>query len=191
MSSNYSISGRQANWYGLLFAIPVFLIAGIPYILIWYESGIGWRNGLLSIITRNQAIIQQAIDAKWWLLFLLFAGVVVHELIHGVVMAAFAKNGRKSVSFGFNFRVFAPYTHCKEALTPDAYRLSLVMPGILLGDIPVLISWFTGNILFLFFGILFTWAAAGDVILLWMSRNITDGMLQDHPEQIGFIHIEE
>jgi len=186
-----TISGRQANLYGFLFVIPIMLIDGIPYILIWCEKGLGWQDGLLSVIIQNQAIIQQAIDAKWWLLLLFLPGVVVHELIHGVVMAAFAPNGWKSVSFGFNLKAFAPYAHCKEPLTPNAYRLSLMMPSFILGDILVLVSWFTGNILFLSFGILFYWAAAGDVILLWLSRNITDGMLQDHPEKIGFVHIQE
>ena len=186
-----TLSGRQANWYGFLFVIPIALIDGIPYLLIWCEKGLGWRNAFLSVIVQNQSILQQAINAKWWLLFLFLTGVVLHELIHGIVMAAYAKQGWKSVSFGFNIKAFAPYAHCSEPLTPNAYRISLVMSGILLGDVPVIISLFTGNILFLFFGILFTWAAAGDVILLWMSRNINDGMLQDHPEKIGFVHIEQ
>ncbi len=187
----YTIIGWQANLYGLLFVIPVLLLAGIPYLFIWYEPGNSWQESLFSIIHLNKANIQQAIDAKWWLFLLLLAGVVLHELIHGICMAASASNGWKSVSFGFNMKAFAPYAHCKEPLTPDAYRLSLAMPGCLLGDIPVLISWFTGDILFLFFGILFCWAAAGDVIILWMSRKIANGMLQDHPDKVGFVHIEE
>ena len=65
------------------------------------------------------------------------------------------------------------------------------MPGIVLGDIPVLISWFTGNLPCLFFGMIFYCAAAGDIVLLWMSRNITGGMAQDHPEKIGFVHVED
>jgi hypothetical protein len=188
-NTSYTLSGRQANLYGLLFALPVLLFAAIPYILIWCKFENNLRDFFYPIIERNMPVIQQAIDAKWWLIVLLLGGIVLHELTHGIIMAAFAKNGWKSVSFGFNIKAIAPYAHCNEPLTPFAYRLSLMMPGILLGDIPVLISWFTGNIVFLLFGILFYWAAAGDVILLWMSRNIDDGMLQDHPEKIGFIHI--
>ena len=187
----YTLSGKQANLYGLLFAVPALLLGGVPYIIIWCERGGGWRDALLSIIYRNEAVIRQAIDMKWRLLLLLLVGMVVHELIHGVMMAMSARNGWKSVSFGFNPKAIAPYAHCREPLTPCAYRLSLVMPGILLGDVPVLIGWFTGNILFLFFGILFWWAASGDIIVLWLSRNITGGMLQDHPDKIGFVHIEE
>jgi len=190
----YTLSGRQANLYGLLFIIPVLLVDTVPYLLIWCERGRGWAEGWLSLIHRNMPIIQQVVDAPLWLLLLpmaFLAGIVLHVLMHGIVMAAFAKNGWKSVSFGFNVQAFAPYTHCNEPLSPNAYRLTLVMPGILLGDVPVLISWFTGNILFLFFGILFTLCAAGNIIIVWLSRNITDGKLQDHPEKIGFVHIEK
>ena len=187
----YILSGRKVNLYGLLFIVPVLLLAGVPYIIIWYDFGGSWQEGFLPIIYRNQVILQQAIDLKWWLLLVLLAGIVLHELIHGVCMALSARKGWKSVSFGFNAKAIAPYAHCKEPLSIGAYRLSLVMPGILLGDIPALISWFTGNILFLFFGILFYWAAAGDIIILWMSRNITGGMVQDHPDKIGFVHVEE
>lgn len=186
----YTISGRKANLYGLLLGIPTLLLGGIPYFIIWYERGESWKEAFLSIIYRNEAIIRQAIDMKWRVFLLLLAGIALHELIHGVCMAMSARKGWKSVSFGFNAKAIAPYAHCKEPLTLFAYRLSLVMPGILLGDIPVLISWFTGNILFLFFGILFWWAASADIIVLWLSRRITEGMLQDHPDKIGFIHIK-
>jgi len=189
--TEYTLSGLRANLYGLLYVIPVLLLAGVPYMLFWGDAASGWPDYLLSVVYRNKTIIQQAIDAKWWLLLLLLAGIVLHELIHGICMAVFSKNGWKSIMFGFNPKAIAPYAHCREPLSPDAYRLSLVMPGMLLGDIPVLISWFTGNMLFLFFGILFCWAASGDVTVLWLSRKITSGMLQDHPSKIGFIHIEE
>ena len=189
--TEYTLSGLRANLYGLLYVIPVLLLAVVPYTFFWSDAASGWPDYLLSVVYRNKAIIQQAIDAKWWLLLLLLAGIVLHELIHGICMAVFSKNGWKSIMFGFNPKAIAPYAHCREPLSPDAYRLSLVMPGMLLGDIPVLISWFTGNMLFLFFGILFCWAASGDVTVLWLSRKITSGMLQDHPSKIGFIHIEE
>ena len=187
----YTLSGRQANLYQLFFVIPVLFLAGVPYMLIWCDMKLGWPGCFLPVMQHNMPVIQEIIQNPLWMLLatlIIFLGVVMHELIHGLTMAAFTKNGWKSVSFGFNVSAFAPYTHCNEPLSPDIYRLTLVMPGILLGDVPVLISWFTGNILFLFFGILFTLAASSDVIVLWMSRKITDGKLLDHPDKIGFFH---
>ena len=188
----YTVSGRQANLYGLLYIIPVLLFSCFPYILIWSEAGSSWKDRLSLILDHNQVNLHSVIDTHWWLLLLvLIAGIVLHELIHGIFMATFARDGWKSVSFGFNLKAMAPYAHCKEPLKINEYRLSLAMPGILMGEVPVLISWFTGNILVLFFGILFCWAAFGDLMIIWLSRNITDGLLQDHPKKIGFIHIEK
>ena len=189
----YTLSGRQANLYGLLFGIPVLLITVVPYIFIWCDLRVGFPDSFSPVVFRNITFVQLVMDTSLWLFLVplaIVAGVVLHELIHGICMAAFSRNGWKSVSFGFSIKAFAPYAHCKEPLHPDAYRLSLVMPGFLLGDVPVIISWFTGNILFLLFGILFCWAAAGDVVIFWMSRKITSGRLQDHPDKIGFIYVD-
>lgn len=189
----YTLSGFQVNLYGLLFVLPVLLLAGVPFLLIWCDMKLGWPDCFFPLIQQNKPILQSAIQNPLWLFMaplLIFFGIVMHELIHGLSMVAFTKNRWKSVSFGFNVRALAPFAHCSEPLKPDVYRFTLVMPGILLGDVPVIISWFTGNILFLCFGILFTWAAAGDVTVLWLSRHITGGMLQDHPDKVGFVHID-
>ena len=192
--TSYTLSGLRANLYGLLFALPVFVFVCTPYILIWCDLKRGAPDCFVPVIHKNIALINIAIDTPWFfwvsLLLIMFLGIVLHELIHGAVMAFFAKNGWRSIEFGFKIKSFAAYTHCKQPLKPNAYRLSLIMPGILLGDIPTLMSWLTGNVLFLFVGVIFYCAAAGDIVMLWRSRNITDGMLQDHPEKIGFIHFE-
>ncbi|GHT24433.1 hypothetical protein FACS189430_09340 [Bacteroidia bacterium] len=130
-------------------------------------------------------------DNKWWCLLLILFSIALHEAIHGVCMASMASNGWQSVTFGFNLKAMAPYAHCKEPLTPLAYRICLAMPAVVLGDIPALVGWCTGNILWLLYGILFLWAAAGDLIILYLSRNIHAGFLQDHPDKIGFIHLPE
>lgn len=187
----YTIPGWQANTLGLMFVVPVLLVYGIPYFFIWREPDAGLRDGWLSIIHHNKMLLNNAVSAGWLTVLLLAAGIVLHELIHGMFMAFFAANGWRSVSFGFNIRAFAPYAHCKEPLKPAAYRISAVMPAVLLGDIPAIIGWISGNILVLFFGVLFAWAAAGDWIVLWLSRRIDSGMIQDHPDKIGFIHIIE
>ena len=189
--ASYTLSGRQANLYGLLFVVPFLILTFVPYLIIWCDLNDNSLQGLLLQIVRlNMPVIRQVIDLKWLVLLLFLAGVMLHEIIHGICMAAFAKNGWKSVKFGFNIKAFAPYAHCKEPLSPFGYKISLAMPGMILGDIPMIISWCTGNIMFLLFGFFFYIAASGDLVLLWMSRNITDGMLQDHAEKIGFEHIE-
>ncbi|HET6528317.1 MAG TPA: hypothetical protein VFG39_06165, partial [Balneolaceae bacterium] len=44
------------------------------------------------------------------------------------------------------------------------------------------------------FGLLFTLAAGGDILILWLLRKVDDGLLvQDHPDLVGCVvlgHIE-
>jgi hypothetical protein len=187
-SDGYTISAGRANALGLLFVLPVALLCGVPFVLIGY-SGLEATEVFAAIIHQNKDVLAKAIDMKWCLFAFVLLSVVLHELIHGIFMAICASKGWKSVSFGFNRKALAPYAHCKEPLTPCKYRISLIMPALLLGALPTLISWRTGNILLLFYGMLFLWTAAGDFIILFLSRKIKTGMLQDHSEKIGFTHI--
>ena len=71
-----------------------------------------------------------------------------------------------------------------EAARKNKYIVSLVMPGILLGIIPAIFSLVIGNFYLLIFGIVFTIAASGDLILLirickygndsWIEDKITN-----------------
>ena len=187
----YTIPGGKANLYGLLGILPVAFLYCLVFTLIWRIPGTGLWTGWISVIALNKPLLLKTIDAGWLVLVVILAGIMAHELIHAVFMASFSEKGFRSVSFGFNLKAVAPYTHCKEKLSPLAYRVSLMMPAILLGDLPALAGLITGNILFLFFGIIFTWAATGDFIVLWLGRHLSNGSFQDHPEKIGFIHIEE
>ncbi|MDR0814629.1 MAG: DUF3267 domain-containing protein [Bacteroidales bacterium] len=183
--TEYTLPGWKANLFGLLFLLPAVVVYGLPFYLIWRPDAPYFLS------EESKSLILFAVDHKYLCLLVLLFSIALHEAIHGVCMAAVAPNGWKSVSFGFNLKAMAPYAHCKEPLTPMAYRICLLMPAAVLGDIPALVGWCTGNILWLLYGVLFLWAAAGDVIILYMSRNIRDGQLQDHSDKIGFIHLPE
>ncbi|MDR3094045.1 MAG: DUF3267 domain-containing protein [Bacteroidales bacterium] len=183
--TEYTLPGWKANLFGLFFLLPSVLLYGLPFYLIWQ----GDTSYFFS--DKSRTLIHFAVDNKWWCLLIILFSIALHELIHGICMASLAPNGWKSVSFGFNLKAMAPFAHCKDSLTPLSYRICLIMPAAVLGDIPVIIAWCTGNILWLLYGILFLWAAAGDIIIIYMSRNIHTGLLQDHPDKIGFIHLPE
>ncbi|MEA4948613.1 MAG: hypothetical protein VB068_03025, partial [Petrimonas sp.] len=90
-----TISIEKASRVGLIITIPVFLVFTVPYVLI-YDKGLSdlfeyFRNGIS--------------PAKIAIGFLLFTaavviGIVLHELIHGITWALFAKKGFKSIRFG-------------------------------------------------------------------------------------------
>jgi hypothetical protein len=54
------------------------------------------------------------------------------------------------------------------------------------------ISLFTGDILLFFFGFLYTTAAGGDFLILWIIRNVKPNTLvEDHPSNAGCYIFEQ
>ncbi len=123
--------------------------------------------------------------------FLLLFGILAHELIHMFVWALFAKKPLRVFKLGFQWKSLTPYAHCKEPMDIQPYRLGSFAPGLLLGILPWLMSLFTGNFLLFFFGFLYTTAAGGDFLILWIIRNIKPNTLvEDHPTHAGCYVIE-
>lgn len=162
-----------ANIFGLLILIPIIIFYGIPYFLIWgynYERPENFNS--------------------FFLLFILcfLVGVVIHELIHGITFAAFAKSGFKSIRFGVMWKMITPYCNCKESLKIKHYIIGALMPGIVLGLIPAILAVVFGSYFLLLVGVVFTIAASGDVLIVWSLRkeNKNDYVL-DHPSEAGCI----
>ena len=166
------MSAGKVNLYAMIFFIPIFLLFGLPFILIWcIETVKAGKNDFIN---------------EYFLLILL-SGIIVHELLHGIIWAKYANNGFKSIKFGVKWKVLTVYCHCKEPLQVKYYSLGGVLPGIVLGIIPSLIALVTGNSLLIVFGILFTWAACGDMFILWKLRKLdSETYISDHPSKIGF-----
>lgn len=166
----------KANLYSLSFLIPTLIVFLIPFLLIWHDS-------------LNVEDFQGLIKGKLFLfLGLLIAGIFLHEAIHGLTWAIFCKNGFKSIKFGVIWKAITPYCHCKEVLPIWHYRLGTIMPGLILGFIPALIGIISGSVLALIFGIVFTVAAGGDFIFIWLLRKeASNRYVEDHPDKIGCI----
>jgi hypothetical protein len=117
---------------------------------------------------------------------ILILGIFFHELIHGTIWAGYCKNGFRSILYGFNRKAFSPYCHCTEILKINHYRLGTLMPGLITGLLPSLVGIITGNMMILILGMLFTLAAGGDFISLWMLRKAPENSYaEDHPDEIG------
>jgi hypothetical protein len=122
-----------------------------------------------------------------WYFFPIFAaGIVVHELIHGLSWMAAGRLPFAQMKFGFQLKTLTPYAHCTVPITKRAYVFGTLMPAAALGCIPFFISLITGNGWVLIFGILFTFAAVGDFLIVWLIRTVPwNAMVEDHPENAG------
>jgi len=167
----------KANIFAILLAIPVALIYGIPYVLLWHNK-IGAASQSSGNIFHgvNMLIITG----------IMLLGIVVHELIHGVTWAIYAKRGFRSIRFGIMLKLLTPYCHCKEALQVKHYIIGAIMPAIILGLLPAIYGIATGDHGIVMFGGFFTIAAGGDFMIIHLLRNERmETMVQDHPSEAG------
>lgn len=176
----------KANIFALFLFIPIILLYTLPFYLIW------GRNENLFVFIKNILEITSLSSALLGVLVVVI-GVVVHELIHGITWSCYTKNGFRSIKFGILMKMLTPYCHCKEPLRVRQYIIGALMPSIILGIIPIMYAWYSGNIHILLFAIFFTVSAAGDfmiVQLIW--REDMRSLVLDHPSEAGcFIYKKE
>ncbi|MBA4317824.1 MAG: hypothetical protein C0412_05440 [Flavobacterium sp.] len=171
----------KANIFALFSMIPIVLIYGIPYYLVWSKNFtlVSFRE----IIRNNYTGV---FSGTFSILLIMILGIVVHELIHGITWARFTKKGHKSIKYGVLWKMLTPYCHCKEPLLVKHYIIGAITPAIILGFLPAIYSILTGNIGFLIFGIFFTMAALGDFMIIYLLRKENrNSFVLDHPSEAG------
>lgn len=163
-----------ANVFAVVLLIVSAVVFLVPFCFIWQgkisvnEQGVFGVSGL-------------------WLLVLFLAGIVVHELLHGIGWAHYAKGGWKSISFGVMWKMLTPYCHCNEPMGTRAYMVGALAPLVILGLVPAVVSLFVGSIALLAWGIIFIAAAAGDIWMAWLlSKEDPGSTILDHPNEAGF-----
>ncbi|MFD2514855.1 DUF3267 domain-containing protein [Pontibacter locisalis] len=176
-----TMTAGQANMYALSFIVPILLLYIPAYILVWPEQFTLFQLKSLFANYKAWILFSPAI-----LLVVFVFGAIVHEMLHGFTWAIFCKNGTKSIRYGVYWHLLTPYCHCKEVLPIRAYMLGGIMPGFVMGFLPALAGLLAGNLLLFLFGLFFSMAASGDLLVLWMLRHQKkEDLVQDHPEKIG------
>jgi len=167
---NLSFSMLKAQMMALVMTLPVVLVLGGLYIVV---NGVGER----------------ASGAGFWLLFIvvMLAGIVLHELIHGAVGAAFTKKKWRSIHFGVDWATLTPYCHCAEPLSMPQYALLCALPTVVLGFLPYLLGLVSGYGPAAWYGLLFILAGGGDAYMLWLIRKERHGLILDHPYLAGCV----
>ncbi len=161
----------RVNLYSFIMLLPLTLLYALPYVIFW---GIGsLYSGLAYFLL--------------YFIPLVIAGIFLHELLHGIGWGFFTKSGIRSVRFGFSLKYLAPWCHCKEPLKVKHYRIGAALPLLMLGVIPGFLGILTGKAGLTVFGIIFSWAAGGDIISLFMLRSLdSNSYVFDHRDKMGF-----
>ena len=164
-----TISVFKANLYGFL----IGLLITIPIVLV-YKTDV-----LSNIVNSPFEII--------FFFFLSLISILLHELIHALVFVIFSKRKLKSVKIGVLWKHLTPYTHCKEPMSKYKYALALISPFIVLGLIPIILSFYLSSTIILFYGLIMIFAASGDLLILsYLSKVKSDKLVLDHESKVGF-----
>ncbi|MDR1325148.1 MAG: DUF3267 domain-containing protein [Treponema sp.] len=177
------ISILWANIFAFILLVIAIAVFGIPFFMIWDEKY------SMSIGINTTMSLQERIKNVAIALLILIPGIIAHELIHGIVYTIFAKNRFKSVKFGIMpaKKLFTPYCCCKERLKINHYKIALMMPLIILGIIPATISIILGNGFLLLWGIVFTTAGSGDILIFIKTLKEKKGSwILDHSTEAGY-----
>jgi len=173
-----TIDMAKANLAALFYFIFFFIVFGVPYFLLWAKTN--------AIESYKELVVDLGVYKLLKVFIVILLGIIVHELIHGVTWALFAKKGFKSISFGVTWKYMSPYCHCNELLAVKHYLVGAIMPGIVLGIIPLLLALVTGNIQLFLFGITFSVAATADLMMVNMLRKERmNSLVQDHSDKVG------
>lgn len=170
------INERKLGWFALLFLLTIILFIFFPFTLTW-----GWQT----VKYNGNKLLSD-------LLILIIPIIILHEGLHGLFWFIAIKGKYKQIRFGFNRKMLAPYTHCKIPMSKAAYLIGGLAPFFIMGLFPCIISFIVGNAYFFLLSLFGMWSASGDIISCFSLRNIPSNYkIQDHPQKLGFIVIEE
>ena len=173
-----SISMAKAYWSIFLIVGPLCILLTLLYCSIW---GMGNFLQGLARLTDWRGILP-----------ILLIGVPLHEVIHGLAWAYFGKKPLRCIRFGFLWKSLTPYAHCRVPLRAGAYRWGAAMPALLLGFLPYALGLITGQAWLAAFGLVFILAAGGDLLVLWLIRQVErQALVEDHPSRAGCVVYEQ
>lgn len=178
-----TISIAKANLYSIIGLIPISILYFIPFYFVWKER---LNITYLKELIRTMDLATNGLSLSLVVIFTMIAGIVFHELIHGISWSLYTENGFKSIRFGIMLKMLTPYCHCKEPLKVKHYITGAIMPAIILGLFPALVAIVIGNLPLLIFGTFFTIAAMGDFMIIQLIiKEDSHSLVLDHPNEAG------
>ena len=170
------LDALKANVLAIVVSAPFWIGAIVPFVIL-HGNPFGQNyNGLLFILA-------------------MFVGIVVHELIHGLTWALFAKQGWKSIEFGVLWQYVTPYCTCSEPMKKTPMILAAIMPTIVLGFLPAVLGIILGQGVLILFAVVLIIGGGGDMmIILNILKYHSDAkeiLYLDHPYEIGTIVFEK
>lgn len=118
--------------------------------------------------------------------------LVVHEFIHALGAIMTGKCSVKDIKFGVNLKQAMLYCHIKKPLSVGAYRFAIILPLIITGIIPLIISTIWGNIFMVLLFCFMVSGGAGDIIMFFsLTAYDKNTLILDHASAPAFYLLYE
>lgn len=167
-----TMSVARANLVALAWLPVSGLVAAAPFAVLWSPDRLRALPSTLPSLPAGLALMA--------------AGVLVHELLHAAGFLLFGRVPGAQVRIGFQRRTLTPFASCGAPVTASAYRAAGLLPGVVLGGLPLLAAWATGSAALLLWGWLMLALAGGDLAAVWAMRSVPgDAMVVDDPRLVG------
>jgi len=168
----YALSIGLIHLYSGILTFLLVVVFLLCFSFLWdYETFI---NGATYILHHFNSI------------FILFGGILLHQLIHALTASRFTTKGFNSLKFNLRLKIL-PYYNCKEPLMVNQYKIVLLMPIIILGIIPLIFAFISGNAIIFIYGLFFVSFSSTDLILLFLLRRAkSEDRIFRHPDKAGF-----
>lgn len=166
------LSPAEAQVRGIVMLFPIALLSLGPHFALWGLPDVPFPADLPSALLFIGAFV---------------LGTLLHEALHGVGHV-WGEASWDDVQVGVHWRALTPFASCKVPTRVGSYRTAVALPALVLGGLPLAGGLATGFWLATFYGFLMLVAAAGDLLMLWISRVVPEGTwVQDHPSEIGYV----
>lgn len=171
---NLMIGITAANTIGILITVPFIAVFAWIYLTVNPVNSINFT-----------------VAGPLLFLLLFFALIVLHELIHGITWSFFTENRMKDIEFGVIWKYLTPYCTCRKPLKRGQYIIGILMPAIILGFIPAIVSIIAGSLFLLAIAELMIMSGGGDFLIiakvLMYRRQSRDTLFRDHPYEAGLV----
>lgn len=183
-----TINLAWANIFSFVLLAAVAIVAFGAFYLLWGIDGF-----TPDVDPEDKEAYGEAMSMGSLKFFLyIVISIVVHEGIHGLTWGYYAKSKWKSISFGVIWKMLTPYCHCNEPLLLKNYIVGALMPLMILGILPSLLSLCLGSAFWLAFGVIGIASASGDILVAWkLRKEPRNCQVLDHPSEAGCIIYDE
>lgn len=133
------------------------------------------------------------LSRPWSIYFIIvlisIVGFVIHEILHGIILSFYSKKKFKDIEYGTDEEYLKPYCICREGLLIKEHKINRIIPIIVTGFLPYIISLIAGNF-FLMIGslVLICFCGIDLVVVLRLRKEKNETIITDATREAGYIN---